>query len=329
MWADFREAGGPGGAHHGARRQELPLRGAAQARAAGSLALPDAGSFKDTQGKTISHSSSAQSSTGGLASGLSGLFAFPGGMSNALVVSAAHSSSGHPLAVFGPQTAYFAPEILMEEDVHGPGHRRRAAPPSRASTCTCELGRGARLRVERHLGRAGHHRHLRAAALRRRAGGSPRSTRRTTSTRAPAADGDARRARTAGRPTLADSTPRRAARRSTAERTALGMVTGRAHRATASRCVYASLRTTYFHEVDSARGFKDMNDPAKVNERARLPAARCRRSATRSTGSTWTTSTSRYFNSGANPVRATRRRPELPGLGRARRSSGRASNPTS
>ena len=45
----------------------------------------------------------------------------PKAMSNALLVSGANSASGHPLAVFGPQVAYFAPQILMEEDLHGPG----------------------------------------------------------------------------------------------------------------------------------------------------------------------------------------------------------------
>ena len=42
-------------------------------------------------------------------------------MSNALLVDAAHSATGHPIAVFGPQVGYFAPQILMEEDLHSPG----------------------------------------------------------------------------------------------------------------------------------------------------------------------------------------------------------------
>ena len=50
-----------------------------------------------------------------------GLLSFPRGMSNALLISAAHSKSGHPLAVMGPQVSYFTLEILMEEDIHGPG----------------------------------------------------------------------------------------------------------------------------------------------------------------------------------------------------------------
>ncbi|MGH2651292.1 MAG: penicillin acylase family protein, partial [Actinomycetota bacterium] len=56
--------------------------------------------------------------------------AFPAAGSNALLVSARHSASGRPLAVFGPQTGYWSPEILMEVDVHAPGlHGRGAAFP--------------------------------------------------------------------------------------------------------------------------------------------------------------------------------------------------------
>ena len=55
------------------------------------------------------------------ASAGAGLLNFPREMSNALLVSGRHSASGHPLAVMGPQVSYFTPQILMEEDIHGPG----------------------------------------------------------------------------------------------------------------------------------------------------------------------------------------------------------------
>jgi acyl-homoserine lactone acylase PvdQ len=45
----------------------------------------------------------------------------PGGMSNALLVDAARSESGHPTVVFGPQTGYFAPQLLTEISLRGPG----------------------------------------------------------------------------------------------------------------------------------------------------------------------------------------------------------------
>jgi acyl-homoserine lactone acylase PvdQ len=41
--------------------------------------------------------------------------------SNFLVVGAANTKDGHPLAVMGPQLGYFYPEIVMEVDLHGPG----------------------------------------------------------------------------------------------------------------------------------------------------------------------------------------------------------------
>lgn len=41
--------------------------------------------------------------------------------SNATLIDASHSSSGHPLAVMGPQVGYYSPQILMELDLHGGG----------------------------------------------------------------------------------------------------------------------------------------------------------------------------------------------------------------
>ena len=47
--------------------------------------------------------------------------------SNWELVSAAHSTNGHSLAVMGPQVGYYTPEILLEEDLHGPGIDARGA----------------------------------------------------------------------------------------------------------------------------------------------------------------------------------------------------------
>ena len=41
--------------------------------------------------------------------------------SNALLVTAAHSASGHALAAMGPQVGYYSPEILVEYELHAPG----------------------------------------------------------------------------------------------------------------------------------------------------------------------------------------------------------------
>ncbi|MFN2465026.1 MAG: penicillin acylase family protein, partial [Candidatus Dormibacteria bacterium] len=50
------------------------------------------------------------------------LISFPKHMSNALLIDAKHSATGHPLAVFGSQAAYFAPEIWMSQDLHSPNY---------------------------------------------------------------------------------------------------------------------------------------------------------------------------------------------------------------
>ena len=42
-------------------------------------------------------------------------------MSNALLVGGQHTTDGHPIAVFGPQTSYYTPQLLDEIDLHGPG----------------------------------------------------------------------------------------------------------------------------------------------------------------------------------------------------------------
>ena len=91
----------------------------------GSLALPDRGSVEKTKFEV---SSSASRSSAEAATGCSAtLRSIPAKQSNALLVSGRESASGRPLAVFGPQTGYFNPQILMEIDLHGPGIDARGA----------------------------------------------------------------------------------------------------------------------------------------------------------------------------------------------------------
>jgi acyl-homoserine lactone acylase PvdQ len=63
------------------------------------------------------------------------------GMSNAALIGAEHTADGHPLAVFGPQTGYYAPQLLTEQAVVAPGIRARGV--SFAGTnLVVQLGRG-------------------------------------------------------------------------------------------------------------------------------------------------------------------------------------------
>ena len=72
---------------------------------------------------------------------IAALLALPSRMSNALLVDAKHSASGHPIAVMGPQVTYFAPEILMEEDLHAPDFDAEGA-AFPGTNLIVELGRG-------------------------------------------------------------------------------------------------------------------------------------------------------------------------------------------
>ncbi|CAM3679225.1 penicillin acylase family protein [Nocardiopsis rhodophaea] len=49
------------------------------------------------------------------------------GMSNALLVAGEHTENGHPVAVMGPQTGYFSPQLLMVQELQGPGISARGA----------------------------------------------------------------------------------------------------------------------------------------------------------------------------------------------------------
>jgi acyl-homoserine lactone acylase PvdQ len=71
---------------------------------------------------------------------IAALRAMPRHMSNALVVNGSRTRSGHPVAVFGPQVSYFAPQILTMLDLHAPGYDAMGA--SFPGTGLVELGRG-------------------------------------------------------------------------------------------------------------------------------------------------------------------------------------------
>src|SRR5204863_6335677 len=74
-------------------------------------------------------------------SGANPPLAVPNAMSNALLVAATHTKSGRPIAVFGPQTGYFMPQLLVEKDVHGPGIDAPGVAFAGTDLCV-ELGRG-------------------------------------------------------------------------------------------------------------------------------------------------------------------------------------------
>jgi acyl-homoserine lactone acylase PvdQ len=65
----------------------------------------------------------------------------PSGNSNALLVTGEHTDDGRPIAVFGPQTGYFTPQLLVEMDIHGPGISARGVAFA-GTNIYVQLGRG-------------------------------------------------------------------------------------------------------------------------------------------------------------------------------------------
>jgi acyl-homoserine lactone acylase PvdQ len=110
-------------------------------------------------------------------------------------------------------------------------------------------------------------------------------------------------------PSAADQTPP-GSETLVAYRTALGIVSARATIG-GKPVAYTALRSTYMHEVDSARGFADFNDPAKMRSPADFQRAAYKIGYTFN----WLYVDNKhdaYFNSGNNPVRPAGVNPNFP-----------------
>ncbi|WP_225845800.1 penicillin acylase family protein [Streptomyces sp. HPF1205] len=219
------------------------------------------------------------------------LFSTHKGMSNALVVSGAHTASGHPVAVFGPQTGYFAPQLLMLQELQGPGISARGASFAGLGMYV-ELGRGQDY-----------------------AWSATSASQDVTDTYAVELCQDSTHYLFHGTcvpmeklertnswtPTTADSTPA-GSYRMQVWRTAYGPVE---YRATigGKPVAYTQLRSSYRHEADSIIGFQELNDPGFVHDAASFQRAAQDINYTFN----WFYADSRqtaYYNSGTNPVRA-------------------------
>jgi acyl-homoserine lactone acylase PvdQ len=310
-WAAFEDADAPTTV-----RRRFPYQAPPRRPARDGLAIADAGSLRRTD-VVAARSGSAAGDAGGPLDGLldplvgllKGLLppAADRAMSNALVVSGAESASGHPLAVFGPQVAYFSPEILMEQDVHAPGIDARGAAFAGVNLYV-QLGRGQdyawsatsagqditdtfALELCEPDGRAAtidsSHYMFRGQCL-------PIELLERFNSWAPM---------------LADATPR-GSETLRAQRTKLGLVRARATIA-GKPVIYTALRSTYMHEFDSARGFAEFNDPAKVRDAREFQRAAAKVGYTFN----WLYADDRdiaFFNSGDNPQRASGVTGQLP-----------------
>jgi acyl-homoserine lactone acylase PvdQ len=255
-------------------------------------------------GKTNGHVGVA---LGSAANAGPGLLAFPHTDSNALLVSGAHTVSGHPLAVMGPQTGYFSPQILMEEDIHGPGIDANGAAFSGVNLYV-ELGHGPDYAWSATS--AGQNiTDTFATPLCNPSGATP-----SIDSDYYALGGQCVQMETLTRteswtPSLADMTPAGHVTLQT-QRTAFGIVIARAT-IKGRPVVYTNLRSTYMHELDSAQGFEMFNEPAAMRSPQEFF------NAANQVGYTfnWFYINDQhiaYFNSGHNPVRAAGTNPLFP-----------------
>ncbi|HWK26299.1 MAG TPA: penicillin acylase family protein [Solirubrobacter sp.] len=281
-FADFRAAEDPEAPVTAQGR--FPYQAPPKRVAPGSVARPDRGTLKLTApaGRSL----------------------LPTRASNALLISARRSRSGHPLMVAGPQVGYFNPQILMEQDVHAP-----AGPDGPGIDAEGAAFVGLNLYVL--LGRGRDYAWSATSAgqdiidtfalelcdathYRFRGACEPIEVLTKTNRWAP---------------TLADRTPA-GAQTLTAERTQLGLVAGRG-RVHGRPVLFTTLRSTYFHELDSAAGFIDFNAPDAVRDAASFQRAAAKVGYTFN----WLYADAEhiaYFNSGANPVRAPGLDPDFP-----------------
>ncbi|WP_172385533.1 penicillin acylase family protein [Streptomyces sp. MNP-20] len=221
------------------------------------------------------------------------------GMSNALLVSGKHTASGHPVAVFGPQTGYFAPQLLMQQELQGPGISARGVSFAGVGMYV-QLGRGqdyawSATSATQDIT------DTYAVELCEPGGGSPTKQSAHYRFRGTCTPMEKLERKNAWKPTVADSTAA-GSYRMQVFRTRLGVVT---HRATigGKPVAYVSLRSTYRHEADSIIGFQMLNDPGHVKDAASFKEAAQRISY----AFNWFYADSRdtaYYNSGANPERA-------------------------
>jgi acyl-homoserine lactone acylase PvdQ len=131
-WSDFREHNDPE-APTTVLGKRFPYETTSPFAKRG-LAMPDPGSVKAAPVAPKISAAAASTSTlaspydfSGLGAALRNALRSPGHASNWELINASNSKTGHPIGVLGPQVGYYQPQILMEEDLHGPGIDARGA----------------------------------------------------------------------------------------------------------------------------------------------------------------------------------------------------------
>jgi acyl-homoserine lactone acylase PvdQ len=304
-WQDFREKNDPE-APTTILKQRFPYE-TGNPFAKRGLAIPDRGSVtfppagSPSAGGTVPTAKPA-GALASLGTNLAKALKGPTHASNWELVAARHSANGHPLAVMGPQVGYYVPQILMEEDLHGPGIDARGASFPGVNQYV-ELGHG-----------------------RDYAWSATTSTSDNVDTFAEVLCQDAYHYMYKGQclpmeklqqteswhTSLADSTPA-GSETLTAYRTVHGIVyaRGKVH---GKPVAFVHARSSYFHEADSAIGFSELNEPGFVHDPASFQQAASHINFLFN----WSyvdASHISYYMSGWLPQRAKGTSPDLPVLG--------------
>jgi acyl-homoserine lactone acylase PvdQ len=214
------------------------------------LALPNSGSVRGTPIATASRGGGG--GRGGFGAAIVRGLREAAHASNWELVSAKHSANGHPIAVMGPQVGYFVPQILMEEDLHGPGIDARGAAFAGVNLYV-ELGHGRDYAWSATSASADNVDTFAEVLCRDsfhylyRGKCKPMEKLEKTESWAPNAIDSTE----AGSQTL------------TAYRTVHGIVFARG-KVGKRKVAFVHQRSTYFHEADSVVGFAELNEPGFV-----------------------------------------------------------------
>ncbi|WP_052371467.1 penicillin acylase family protein [Amycolatopsis taiwanensis] len=271
------------------------------------VAMPDAGSVTPAQ-EVFEPTGSATSATTAAAGVLpADLLSAKHGMSNALVVSGKYTDDGHPIAVFGPQTGYFAPQLLMLEELQGPGISARGV--SFAGTnFYVQLGRGQDYSWSATS--AGQDvTDTFAVPLCRPDGSTPTKDADHYLYQGQCIAMEPLEVDNSWHPTVADSTPA-GSYKLIVYRTKFGLVQFRAT-VGGKPVAYTSQRSSYQHEAASIIGFQMFNNPEDMATAQQFQRAASNINYTFNWFYVNSTDIA-YFNSGANPIRPSDVDPNLP-----------------
>ncbi|AWS47017.1 penicillin acylase family protein [Streptosporangium sp. 'caverna'] len=308
VWSAFRAQNDPEATltlHNG---QSFPSGNAPGATGA---VLPDPGTapVDITENETGSATASATAATPAAKGVLEGMLVDNSkpGMSNAVVVSAAKSASGHPIAVFGPQTGYFAPQLLMLQEISGPGIQARGAAFSGLNFYVL-LGRGADYAWSA-TSSGQDITDTYALQLCEPGGGAVTKESKYYLYHGVCTAMETLKKTNAWKPSVADATAA-GSYDLVVERTKYGLVSWRGT-VGGQPTAFATLRSTYQHEADSAIGFQMFNETDQMGD----AAAFANSASNIGFAFNWfyvNSSDAAYFMSGNDPVRSAVSDPNLP-----------------